>query len=285
MMRPFCLFVSSLVFLFWAPSVLSREPVSGLPSRRINRVVALTSLSADLVMTLDPEVLVGIPATSLTKSDPRFDGITPVSSGRSQPSVEAIVALNPDLVIGAEGFHSKILSGLNSLGIASLPLKINRWDRLENAAYSLRKMLSSSDVLDQKLAATCPPTSVDRQVSTQRPRVLVLVGVSPKMSPSSESWSGSLLARHNLINASEGISGGSEFSGYVTMSRERMLSVAADTVIAVNPSGGVESYRASIQQLFPKLKRQDFIQMDYYGFINPGSLKSIALACQRLRSL
>ncbi len=46
------------------------------------------------------------------------------------------MALNPDLVIGAEGFHSKILSGLNSLGIASLPLKINRWDRLENAAYA-----------------------------------------------------------------------------------------------------------------------------------------------------
>ena len=285
MMRPFCLFVSSLAFLLWAPSVLSREPVSGLPFRRINRVVALTSLSADLVMTLDPEVLVGIPATSLTKSDPRFDGITPVSSGRGQPSLEAIVALNPDLVIGAEGFHSKILSGLNSLGIASLPLKIDRWDRLENAAYELRKMLSSSDALERKLVATCPPISVNPQVSTQRPRVLVLVGVSPKMSPSSESWSGSLLTRHNLINASKGISGGSEFSGYVTMSRERMLSVAADAVIAVNPSGGVESYRASIQQLFPKLQRQDFIEMDYYGFINPGSLKSIALACQRLRSL
>ncbi len=76
MMRPFCLFVSSLAFLFLGAICASREPVSGLPSRRINRVVALTSLSADLVMTLDPEVLVGIPATSLTKSDPRFDGIT-----------------------------------------------------------------------------------------------------------------------------------------------------------------------------------------------------------------
>ena len=58
MMRPFYLIVSSLTFLFLVPSGLSREPVSTVSSRRINRVVALTSLSADLVMTLDSEILV-----------------------------------------------------------------------------------------------------------------------------------------------------------------------------------------------------------------------------------
>ena len=74
-----------------------------------------------MVVSLDPTVLVGVPGTSLTKADPRFNGIKRVSSGRSQPSVEAIVALKPDLVIGAEGFHSKILNSfILNIGVTLL---------------------------------------------------------------------------------------------------------------------------------------------------------------------
>ena len=252
-------------------------------ARRVSRVVALTSLSADMVASLDPDVLVGIPGTSLTKADPRFSGIQRISSGRSQPSVEAIVALKPDLVIGADGFHSKVLGSLNGLGISSLSLKIDRWSRLEDAARLLRQRIRNSDVLDQKLTSICPASSDPKKVS--RSRVLILVGVSPKLSPASDSWSGSLLARHGLINATQGLSGGSEFSGYITMSKERLLTVDADTVLAVNPSGGVDSLRRSIQKYLPKVKGNDVVQMEYYGLINPGSLDSIASACQRLRSI
>ena len=106
--------ISLLVVFLVTPSVHAQEAAGSRSGRPASRVVALTSLSADMVVSLDPTVLVGIPGTSLTKADPRFNGIKRVSSGRSQPSVEAIVALKPDLVIGAEGFHSKILNSLDA---------------------------------------------------------------------------------------------------------------------------------------------------------------------------
>ena len=280
----YSLFSLLIVFLV-TPSVHSQEAAGSRSSRPASRVVALTSLSADMVVSLDPAVLVGVPGTSLTKADPRFNGIKRVSSGRSQPSVEAIVALKPDLVIGAEGFHSKILNSLDALGIPSMPLKIDRWNRLEDAARLLRKRISNSDALEKKLASICPAVSPSAHSSRQRRRALILVGVSPKLSPAAQSWSGSLLARNGLINATKGLSGDSEFPGYITMSKERMLTVKADTVIAVNPSGGVEALRTSIQKYLPKVKNQDVVEMDYYGLINPGSLNSISSACQRLRSL
>ena len=276
---------SLLVVFLFTPSVHSQEAAGSRSGRPASRVVALTSLSADMVVSLDPTVLVGVPGTSLTKADPRFNGIKRVSSGRSQPSVEAIVALKPDLVIGAEGFHSKILGSLDGLGIPSLPLKIDRWNRLENAARLLRQRISSSDALEKKLASICPAVSPSAQASRQPRRALILVGVSPKLSPAAQSWSGSLLKRNGLINATKGLTGDSEFPGYITMSNERMLTVNANTVIAVNPSGGVEAMRTSIQKYLPKVKSQDVVEMDYYGLINPGSLNSISSACQRLRSL
>ena len=272
---------SLLIILLITPSVHSQESAGNRSGRPVSRVVALTSLSADMIASLDPGVLVGVPGTSLTKADPRFSGIKRVSSGRSQPSVEAIVALKPDLVIGAEGFHSKVLNSLSALGIESLPLRIDRWSRLEDAARLLRQRISNSDRLEKKISSICPAMSA----SAQNPRVLILVGVSPKLSPAADSWSGSLLGRNGLVNASKGFSGDSEFSGYITMSNERMLTVDADTVIAVNPSGGVEALRDSIQKYLPKVKSQDIVEMQYYGLINPGSLDSISSACQQLRSL
>ena len=277
-------FLSVFLVFFWLPPLRAQGEIDiSRSGRQVSRVVALTSLSADMVVSLDPGVLVGVPGTSLTNNDSRFKGMKRISSGRSQPSLEAIVALKPDLVVGADGFHSKILSGLNGLGIATLPLRIDRWNRLEEAAQLLRQRISNSDVLEQKLADICP--AVSGVAKPSRSRVLILVGVSPKLSPSSDSWSGSLLARHGLINVTQGVSGGSEFSGYITMSNERLLTVDADTVLAVNPSGGAKQLRQSIRQFLPKVKSKNVVKMDYYGLVNPGSLGSIASACKSLRAL
>ena len=284
LMLRFGAFVSLLSSLFFSPVLSAQQDVMLVRSAtRVSRVVALTSLTADMVVTLNPDVLVGIPGTSLTNADPRFDGIQRVSSGRSQPSVEAIVALNPDLVLGADGFHSNVLDSLNRLGISSLSLKIDRWSRLEEAARLLREKIPNSNVLERKLSSICPASSVS--VKGASSRVLILVGVSPMLSPASKSWSGSLLARHGLINATQGRSGGSEFPGYITMSKEKLLTIDADSVLAVDPAGGAESLRVTLGNYLPHVNEGGFYKASYYGLINPGSLNSIASACQQLRTL
>ena len=43
--------------------------------------------------------------------------------------------MKPDLVVGAEGFHSRSLNTLSVLGVETLAVKIDRWDRLKASIW------------------------------------------------------------------------------------------------------------------------------------------------------
>ena len=278
--RRWILCLTFLLSLSFSRNVFARQ--AEIEFHKARRVVALSSLSADLVVSINPDILVGVPGTSLTKNDSRYTGLKRVSNGRSQPSVELILALNPDLVVGAEGFHSRVLNVLNKLGVQTLAVKVNRWDRLEKAARTLQDKIVGSQSIISKLDKLCPVQMVSKSAG---PSVLILAGVSPKLSPGQQSWSGSLLDRFGLDNATKRLSGSSEFSGYITMSNERLLAIKPNKVLVVNPSGDPDQMVASLMPFLPGLKKSDFKVMDYYGLINPGSLSSIQKACTALSSL
>ena len=92
------------------------------------RVVALTSLTSDLVDRLSPESLVAIPGSRLLKSNEKFKDKIVVSQGRNPPNIEKIISLKPDLVLGAKGFHDKALFQINDLGIEVISTKIKDWN-------------------------------------------------------------------------------------------------------------------------------------------------------------
>ena len=279
-MRRWALVVSCLLTLCFTGEVSGQQnEVEGKKSRR---VVALSSLSADLVVSINPKILIGVPGSSLMNQDPRYSGLKRVSNGRSQPSVELILALNPDLVIGAEGFHSRVLNALNKLGVQTLAIKVNRWDRLQQASRILERRIINAVSLDSRLSKLCPSKKSSISVGNS---VLILAGVSPKLSPGQQSWSGSLLDRLGLVNSTKELPGSSEFSGYITMSNERLLMIKPEKVLVVNPAGDSVQMVRSLIPFFPGLKVSDFKVMDYYGLINPGSLSSIEKACTALSSL
>ena len=279
-MRRCALFVFCLLSLIISGQSFAQR--KEIKVEKARRVVALSSLSADLVVSINPDALIGVPGTSLTNKDPRFSGLKRVSSGRSQPSFELILALNPDLVIGAEGFHSRVLNALNELGVNTLAVKVNRWDRLEEVSRMLEDRIINAQSLDSRLSNLCPTR---KPLKSTMSSVLILAGVSPKLSPGQRSWSGSLLDRLGLKNVTKGLPGSSDFSGYITMSNERLLAVKPKKVLVVNPSGDSEQTLRSLIPFFPGLKASDFKAMEYYGLINPGSLSSIQKACAALSSL
>ena len=279
-MRRWALVVSCLFTLCFSRDVSAQQ--SEVEGKKARRVVALSSLSADLVVSINPDVLIGVPGSSLTNQDPRYSGLKRVSNGRSQPSVELVLSLNPDLVIGAEGFHSRVLNSLNKLGVQTLAIKVNRWDSLEKASHTLEARIVNAGSIDSRLSQLCPS---QKSPNYSGPSVLILAGVSPKLSPGQQSWSGSLLDRLGLVNSTKELPGSSEFSGYITMSNERLLMIKPEKVLVVNPAGDSAQMVRSLIPFFPRLKVNDFKVMDYYGLINPGSLASIQIACTALSSL
>ena len=247
---------------------------------KYSRVVALSSLSADLIASINLDALIGVPGTSLTNKDSKFSGIQRISNGRSQPSVELILSMKPDLVVGAAGFHTRSLNTLSILGVETLAMNIDRWDRLEEASRILESKVVNAMSIVPRISKLCPA----RKSSETGSSILVLAGISPMLSPGQQSWAGSILERLGLENSTKSISGSSEFSGYITMSNERLLMIKPEKVLVVNPSGDSGQTVKSLLPFFPELQESDFKAVEYYGLINPGSLSSIQNACKTLSS-
>ncbi len=246
------------------------------------RVVTLTSLTADLVQTLDGETLVGIPGSPLTQQDPRFSDIDIVSEGRVEPDLEKIIALEPDLVIGAAGFHDKVLDRLQELGIDVLATEVDSWDALETLTEELAQRLDASpDVLLARYDACLA------QAPESAPSTLVLVSRQPLLSPNKSSWAGDFLNQFNLPNLTADMQEDSSFGGYVTLSEEKVLQANPEQLLVVDTGDNLldQLKGDAFWSQLAATQNDAVYTFDYFGLINPGSLASIEATCQQLANL
>ena len=249
------------------------------------KIVALTSLSADLVNSIDSKSLVGIPGSSLLKSNPSYKDIEIISSGRMPPNLEKIISLKPDLVIGANGFHDKPLSKLNQLGVKTLSTKIKNLKDLENLNKEINSFLSlkEAEPLSKKIENCYSSLS---KISKDK-NVIALVSTKPILSPNSKSWSGNLIKRFGLKNLTSELQSKSEFRGYVNLSQEWLLKAMPNNLIIIKtPGNNISQYESlAIWNKIPAVKKKNIFSFDYYGLINPGSLDSVNKACKKLSSI
>ena len=271
-----------LYSIFFPQSINSNE---NLNTNNKYKIVALTSLSADLVNSIDSKSLVGIPGSSLLKSNPSFSDIAIISSGRMPPDLEKIISLKPDLVIGANGFHDKSLSKLNELGFKTLSTKIKNLKDLENLNKEINLFLLKKDIeqLSNKIGNCYSSSS---KISKDK-NVIALVSTKPILSPNSQSWSGNLIKRFRLKNLTSDLQSKSEFKGYVNLSQEWLLKAKPNNLIVVKtPGSNISQYESlAIWRKIPAVKKKNIFSFDYYGLINPGSLESINKACKKLASI
>ena len=247
------------------------------------RVVALTSLSADIIYQLDKTKLAGISGSRLLREDDRFREITKVSEGRTLPSLEKIVALKPDLVIGAQGFSDRTLGKLKELGIATLATKIDSWDALSEITKTLAQAIGAE-----------PKSLLERyqtfltDIPNQNPSTLVLVSRQPILAPNKNSWAGDLLTQFNAKNLAADLQGKSPVGGYVTLSAEKILQENPEVLLIVDSAkeGLAEQFKS--EPFWNQLKATQNGQVyvfDYYGLVNPGSIDKIEETCTKLKQV
>jgi iron complex transport system substrate-binding protein len=251
------------------------------------RVVALSSLSADIISQLDQTKIVGITGSKLFKDDSKFKDIPRVSEGQNPPNLEKVVALKPDLVIGAEGFSNIPIQKLQQLGIPTLLVKVNNWKSLEELTKTLAKKIDADPQPLLNRYKTFLPEKPTQGFST-----LALVSRQPILAPNKNSWAGDLLAKFQAKNIAADLQGKSPIGGYVTLSAEKVLEANPEVIILVNPPQG-----NSEVALLDSLKKEAFWQQlqatknnrvyvfDYYGLVNPGSIDAIEKACRQLKQV
>ncbi|RUS96658.1 ABC transporter substrate-binding protein [Dulcicalothrix desertica PCC 7102] len=268
------------------PQQVATTPTA--PQQLAQRVVALTPLSADIIYRLDQNKLVGIAGSSVLNEDSRFQDITSVAQGRTQPNLEKIVALKPDLVIGASGFSDSTLKRLQELKISTLATKIDSWKALEELTTSLAVRIGASPkpLLDKYQQLLGQDTNTNKNTST-----LVLVSRQPILTPNKNSWAGDMLNQFQIKNIAADLQGKSPFGGYVTLSPEKILEANPESIILVNTPGSSE------QEMIDGFKKETFWQkleatknnrvyvFDYLGLVNPGSIDAIEKAAQKLQKV
>lgn len=252
------------------------------PEGDVNKIVALTSLTADLVHTMDDDKLVAIPGSSILRDDNRFSDLEVVSEGRSEPNLEKIVALKPDLVIGAKGFHSKTLTKLNELGIKTVETHVDDWDSLKALTENLAQQIGADPEPLLNRYDACLAEASDSKGSA-----LILVGRQPLLSPNKDSWAGNFLDEFNVQNLTADLQGQSPFEGYVTLSEETVLTSNPDVLIVVDTQeNSIEQFKE--ESFWGKLKatQTDSVHsFNYFGLVNPGTIGSVEETCQKLGNL
>ncbi len=245
-------------------------------------IVSLTSLTSDIVYTLDSNALIGIPGSSILKKNKNFKNIPTISEGRTPPNLEKIISLNPKLVIGSEGFHDKTLSKLDELGIDILKTKVNSWSELIILVDKISEITNSdSQIVLEKL------NSCFKEPSLKSKKVVVLVSTKPLLSPNNKSWAGSLLEKFSLKNLTADLEGEGRMKGYLNLSPEWLIKEQPDNLILIN--FGDQQYNQYDTLPFwndlKAVKNNNINYFDYYGLINVGSLNSINKTCEKLDSL
>ncbi|NJL86285.1 MAG: ABC transporter substrate-binding protein [Leptolyngbyaceae cyanobacterium SM1_1_3] len=260
------------------------SPMSEVPATPADadRIVALTSLSADLVQTLDGDALVGIPGNVLRQDDTRFADLPTVSEGRTEPDLEQIVALEPTLVIGAAGFHDRTLQRLEELGTPTLTTEVNSWNDLRELTKSLSATVDADPQPLLKRYDACLAQAPDTS-----PTTLVLVSRQPLLTPNKTSWAGDFLTQFNIANVAAGLQGESPFDGYITLSEEKVLDANPEVLLVVDAGENLLDQLKS-EPFWRQLKATEQNQVysfDYFGLVNPGSIASIEQTCNQLGTL
>jgi iron complex transport system substrate-binding protein len=258
-----------------------------LPKTSAKRVVALSSLTADIIYQLDKTKLIGVTGSRLFKNDPGFQDIPRVSEGQNSPNLEKIVALKPDLVIGAEGFSSVPIQKIKQLGIATFLTKINNWQSLAEVTKTLAQEINA----DPQPLLNRYKNFLPNQ-TTKNPSTLVLVSRQPILTPSKNSWAGDLLARFGVKNLAAELQGKSPVPGYLTLSPEKVLQANPEVIIIIKPpqedseTAVLESFKKEpFWQKLQATKNNRVYVFDYYGLVNPGSIDAIEKACQQLKQI
>lgn len=248
------------------------------------RIVALTSLTADIIYQLDSTKLVGITGGSLLNKDPRFQDLQRVAQGQTPADLEKILALKPDLVIGAQGFSDQTLQQLEKLGIKTFSTRVNSWESLKELTKTLAGFVGADPTPLLNRYEGFLPKARNNSNST-----LVLVSRQPILTPNKNSWAGDLLRQFGVNNLAADLQGTSPIGGYITLSAEKILAANPEVIILISPpQGGSETAlldafkQESFWQKLSAAKNNQVYVFDYYGLVNAGSIDAIEKASQQL---
>ncbi len=201
------------------------------------RIVSMAPSLTETLLALD----LGDRVVGVTRYCPKIDGAVEVG-GYFDPSYEAILALDPDLVIVMQS-HEELYRRLGDLGLDAL--RVDQHD-VEGILVSVEAIAErcgveerGRELVDGLRAALDDVAAAVRGLD--RPRVLVVVGREPGGGRVGTLWAA---AADTFYDDVIGLAGGvnavsNTVIRYPELSREGLIAIDADVILDVVADGGV----------------------------------------------
>ncbi|MBO8153383.1 ABC transporter substrate-binding protein [Thermovirga sp.] len=216
-----------------------------------------------------------------------------VVGGFSTPSLEKIVSLQPDLVIGISTFHHKILKKLDNFGIHTLEIEPHR--RLSEVEVSFYKIGEALDSIQQ---AKENWNSITRHLDDVKamvrntfpggsPSVLIVVWHDPLTVAGGYNYIDDILDLIGVPNAAGNI----KFT-FPTIDREKLLLLNPDVILIASAKTGMSIDVDDFLNVFGDLpleaikkKRVTFVKSDLLFHPGPKIPETALLVVKSLSSL
>ena len=233
-------FLAFILIAFLAPSVKG--------ANQPQRIVSLAPAATETLFLLGT----GDHVVGVTDYDtfPEVVRELPSVGGYSNPSIERILSLKPDLVVGIKTFHRELLDRLSEMGIKTLELTMHR--RLYNVKESILALgkaverEEAAEALWGKIASGLEnlKEEVAHRYRDDVPPILVVVWHEPLIVAGGYSYVDDVMRAIGLPNAA-----GSIRYTFPQISREKLLALNPKIVILVKAEKGMSPDRDAVEKL------------------------------------
>lgn len=217
---------------------------------RPQRVIALNSSNIDLYYGAGGSVIAKPDNVTLRQDLAEKIKDLPTIGESGAPSVEKIISLKPDLVLGLNmAFHQRLVEPLEQAGIPVLLQSLGGYhDTLERLRFygqlsgKSQQAEEAVSAMEEKLTA-----ALEKKKDQESPRVLLLFGTPDSYSVAlPSSFSGSLLNLLNGKNVADGQDAMSDKTPYMSFNMEFVVKAAPDMIFMLmhgNGTGNDEARR------------------------------------------
>lgn len=225
-----CRPVAAALLLLAACSGPDSAPPPGKNAQPARRLVTLAPNLTEIVVAIGAgDRLVG--TDDFSNYPPPVAGLRKV--GGLTPSIEAIVALEPDLVVAAESANAPALQrSLENVGIPLMSVRADRLDDVPAAMKRLGTALGVEAAASRAAGALRDGVESQRRVRSVKPRVLVVVWPDPLYVAGRNTYADDLLLVAGAENAVA-----PDVSGWPQYSLEAVVASNPDVIVLFGRKG------------------------------------------------
>ncbi len=180
----------------------------------------------------------------------------PEVGGAYTPSMEAIAAQEPDLILIEALTQRQLVEALQQIGAPVLAVRAASLDDVADGLELLGSVIGRHEAARQ--AAQDVRSRVDEAVSTVAAQKSVLILISDAgrnvYAAKPESYPGAVAALLKLTNLADGLPDSGPFPGFTQFSAEQAVSADPDFVFTISPAPAPAPQLSSVLPLFPGFK-------------------------------